>query len=64
MVSQQDIKKGYFNGVLEELKKVTWPTRNEVVKLSLIVIVISLLISLYVGALDVVLAKVLEFLTK
>ena len=64
MVSQQDIRKGYLNGVLEELKKVTWPTRNEVVKLSLIVIVISLLIAFYVGVLDIALAKLLEFLTK
>lgn len=64
MVSQQDIKKGYFNGVLEELKKVTWPSKNEVIKLSLIVIIISLLMAFYVGILDVVLAKILEFLTK
>ncbi|MFH1827077.1 MAG: preprotein translocase subunit SecE [bacterium] len=64
MVSQQDIKKGYFNGVLDELKKVTWPSKNEVIKLSLIVIIISLLMAFYVGILDVVLAKILEFLTK
>ena len=64
MVSQQDIKKGYFNGVLEELKKVTWPSRKEVIKLSLIVIVISLAIAFYVGLLDIIFAKVLEFLTK
>lgn len=64
MVSQQDIKKGYFNGILEELKKVTWPSKNDVIKLSLIVIIISLLMAFYVGILDVVLAKILEFLTK
>lgn len=64
MVNQQQVSNGFFNGIFEELKKVTWPTRNEVVKLSLIVIIISLIIAFYIGILDVILAKLLEFLTK
>ena len=47
-----------------ELKKVTWPTRNEVIKLSFVVISISLIIAFYIGLLDIVFAKLLEFLTK
>ncbi|OGK31070.1 preprotein translocase subunit SecE [Candidatus Roizmanbacteria bacterium RIFCSPHIGHO2_12_FULL_33_9] len=64
MVSQSEVRKGFFDGILEELKKVTWPSKNEVIKLSLVVIIISLIIAFYIGALDVILAKLLEFLTK
>jgi preprotein translocase subunit SecE len=64
MVKRQEVGSGFFAGILEELKKVTWPSKNEVVKLSLIVIIISLIIALYIGALDVILAKLLEILTK
>ena len=50
--------------VIEELKKVTWPTRKETIQLTTIVIVISLLIGAYIGIIDVLLTKLLEMLTK
>ena len=64
MVDKQDLKTSYLTGIKEELKKVTWPTRNEVIKLSFVVISISLIIAFYIGLLDIVFAKLLEFLTK
>ena len=64
MVDKQDIKKSYLTGITEELKKVTWPSRSQVIKLSFVVISISLIIAFYVGLLDIMLAKLLEFLTK
>lgn len=64
MVDKQDLKMGYLTGIKEELKKVTWPSRSEVIKLSIVVISISLIIAFYVGLLDIVFAKLLEFLTK
>lgn len=64
MVDKQDLKMGYLTGMREELKKVTWPSRSEVIKLSFVVISISLIIAFYVGLLDIVFAKLLEFLTK
>ena len=51
-------------GLVDELKRVTWPTRQETLRLTLIVIVISLIIGAYIGIIDVVLAKMLEFITK
>jgi preprotein translocase SecE subunit len=54
----------YFSDVIDELKKVTWPPKNEAIRLTLIVIVISLIIGSYVGIIDVLLAKGLELLTK
>jgi preprotein translocase subunit SecE len=50
--------------VIDELRKVTWPTREETIKLTLIVIVISLLIGAYIGIIDVLLTKLLEMFTK
>lgn len=52
------------NSVIEELKKVQWPTREETIRLTSIVIVISLLIGAYIGIIDFLLAKGLEILTK
>jgi len=40
-----------------ELKKVVWPTRRELVKLSLIVIIVSLVIGFYLGGVDALLTK-------
>lgn len=50
--------------IIDELKKVTWPTRQETIRLTTIVIVISLIIGLYIGIIDIALAKALELLTK
>ena len=50
----------YLKDVRFELSKVTWPKREEVVKLTLLVIVISTIVGIYVGSLDFVFTKVLE----
>jgi preprotein translocase subunit SecE len=51
-------------GLVDELKRVTWPSRQETIRLTMIVVVISLIIGLYIGIIDVGLAKVLELITK
>lgn len=48
----------------DELKKVTWPKQNEVVRLTLTVIVLSLIVGLYVGGLDFVFTKLMQVLVK
>jgi len=55
---------GFANNIVEELKKVTWPTKQETTRLTMVVIAISLIIGLYVGIIDVLLAKGLELVTK
>lgn len=50
--------------IIDELRKVTWPTREDTIKLTMIVIVISLLIGTYIGIIDVLLTKLLEMFTK
>lgn len=54
----------FIAGVREELKKVTWPTKADTIKLTITVFVISLIVAAYVGIIDVLLAKLLEILTK
>lgn len=52
----------FFESVKIELGKVTWPTRKETVATSTVVVVIVLLISLYLGACDIVLAKLMRLI--
>ena len=57
-------KQNFATEVVEELKKVTWPTREETIRLTATVFIISLIVAFYVGIIDIFLAKVLELLTK
>ena len=54
--------KNFFEEVKIELGKVTWPTRKETVATTWVVVVIIVLISLYLGACDVVLAKLMKYI--
>jgi len=47
----------FVKEVMAELKKVTWPTRQETVKLTLVVIVLSLLVGTFIGILDITFLK-------
>lgn len=49
----------FFSEVRSELSKVTWPTRKEVVRLTLIVFAVSAVIGLYVGGLDYMFTRIL-----
>jgi len=42
----------YLKEVRQELSKVVWPSRSDTIKLTTIVLVASVLISIYVGLLD------------
>ena len=50
----------YFIDSKAELKKVTWPTKKEAIRASLLVIAISLLTALFLGFVDILLNKGLE----
>ncbi len=64
MADRPNIAPGFLGNIQDELKKVTWPTRKDVIRLTLVVIIISLIIGFYVGIIDILLAKVLDFLTQ
>jgi preprotein translocase subunit SecE len=43
-----------------ELKKVDWPSRNETIRFTIFVIVLSIVIAAFLGALDFVFVKILQ----
>jgi preprotein translocase SecE subunit len=53
-----------FSGIQDELKKVTWPTRQTTIYLTIVVITLSLIVGLYVGIIDVLMAMFLQALAK
>lgn len=54
----------FFSEVASELKKVTWPTKAETVKLTTAVIVISLAVGLFIGGLDILFVNVSTMMFK
>ena len=54
----------FLRETYDELKQVVWPTRNEVVRLTLIVITLSIFTGLYIGGLDFVFTKIMEMIIK
>jgi len=47
-----------------ELRRVSWPTRKQVLRLTLVVIAVSLLVGAYVGILDLGFTKIMAILLK
>lgn len=54
----------FVNEVISELKKVTWPTRDETIKLTAVVIVISVVVGAFIGGLDSLFVKVISLILK
>lgn len=46
--------------VRAELSKVSWPTPSRTVNLTLVVLAVSLVVGLYIGAIDLALTKLTE----
>ncbi len=44
--------KQYFVGSYQELKLVVWPTRKQVIRDTTLVVVFSLVVAIFLGALD------------
>lgn len=54
-------KTGFFKGIKNEFKKITWPTKNEVFKSTLVVISALIGMSILVKLLDTIFRFVLSF---
>jgi preprotein translocase subunit SecE len=52
----------FFRDTISEMKKVTWPTRNEVVSTTAVVIVATIVFALFLWGCDVVFYKAIDFL--
>ncbi len=49
---------------VDELKKVVWPTRVEIIRLTVSVIVISTVVGVFLGGIDFILTKAMEVMIK
>jgi len=52
----------FLKEVFEELKKVTWPSKNLVKTATIAVIVLTLIIALYLWGLDMLFTKIIAFI--
>ena len=52
----------FFRDTIAEMKKVTWPTRNEVVGTTIVVIVTTFVFALYLWGCDIVFSKAIDYL--
>ncbi len=48
----------FFNDVVKEMKKVTWPSADELKESTAIVIVLCLLLALFTYAIDIAVTKI------
>jgi preprotein translocase subunit SecE len=49
--------KSFFREVSMELKKVSWPTRQQTISATLVVIVMTFIVAFFLGIVDVVLVR-------
>lgn len=54
----------YLRETIDEMKRVSWPTRQQTTKLTVIVIAISVIVAFYVGGLDFTFTNLLKLIIK
>lgn len=52
----------YFREVRSELRKVTWPTRPELVTYTVVVLVVVAVVSLFLGIVDIAVSELLTLI--
>lgn len=50
----------WFRDVMSELRKVTWPTRQETINLTIVVLVVAAALGIFLGGLDFVFNWIIE----
>ncbi len=56
----QKLKFGFFGGIVSELKKVAWPSRDEALRLTGIVLLVTVVISLVLWGIDTAFSKLVD----
>ena len=51
---------GFLKEVNIEVKKVNWPTKDESIKYTLIVVGISVVVAIFLGGIDLIFTKLLD----
>ncbi|HHY04827.1 MAG TPA: preprotein translocase subunit SecE [Thermoanaerobacterales bacterium] len=52
----------FFKEVRSELKKVTWPTKNELITYTIVVIISVVIVSAIIGITDAILYKIISLI--
>ncbi len=52
----------YLGDVSKEMRKVSWPARNELISNTLITLLATMIVSLYIWGADQVISRALEFI--
>lgn len=55
---------GFFNEVKEELTKVAWPSREQTIRYTILVILVAVAVGLFLGGLDYILTALTAFILK
>lgn len=54
----------FLKEVRTEMEKVSWPNRQQALRLTLIVIAVSVVVAFFIGALDYIFTKVMELIIR
>jgi preprotein translocase subunit SecE len=54
----------YLKGVRAEVARVSWPTRNEVISLTALILIMTVIVTIYLWGVDGVLATILGLLVR
>jgi preprotein translocase subunit SecE len=50
----------FVREVIAEFRKVTWPSRQELINSTVVVVAVTVVVALFLGSVDIVLAKIVE----
>jgi preprotein translocase SecE subunit len=56
--------KQYLRGVRAEFGKINWPSQAEVFSLTILILVMIILLTIYTGALDALFTRLLQYFTR
>jgi len=54
----------YFKGVKAEVARVSWPTRNEIISLTALILLLVVLVTLYIWGVDGILGTLIKILVR
>ncbi|ADR19442.1 preprotein translocase subunit SecE [Calditerrivibrio nitroreducens] len=52
----------FIKEVKEELKKIVWPTKDETIGTTTVVVIFVVLMAIFLGVVDVALSKIIQFI--
>ncbi len=52
----------YFSDTVTELKQVSWPTSQQALMYTILVMLISVIVAVYIGFFDILFVKIISFL--